>query len=95
MIINASVSAVLFTGWIRRARRQHRAAQKGRLSKQESSQVVVTGIKAPVITVVTGTWPHAFHCSPQTVSPQRTLPASCLICAPLKMPFCSSTSDPL
>lgn len=66
MIIHASVSAVLISGWIHRARRQHRAVQQGPLSRQESSQVVVTGIKAPVITVVTGTWPHAFHCSPQT-----------------------------
>lgn len=66
MIINASVSAALITGWIWRAQCQYRAAQQGPLSKQESSQVVVTGIKAPVIMVVTGTWPHAFHCSPQT-----------------------------
>lgn len=44
-ITNASVSIVLITGWIRRAQCQHQVARQGPLSSQESSQVVVTGIK--------------------------------------------------
>lgn len=84
-ITNASVSIVLITGWIRRVQCQHQLARQGPLNSQESSQVVVTGIKGP---------PMA-PCLPLFPSNPWTLPASCLICAPLKMPFGPSFPPPL
>lgn len=44
-IMNASVSIVLITGWIRRGQCQQQVARQGPLSSQESSRVVVSGIK--------------------------------------------------